>query len=105
MAKPVLAAVMAATLLVTACAVPSQPYLDDAQAKCVQGNQDACGQVVPLQAAVNQEKNDQAGKIAKGILLGIAAFAVGAAAGYSAAHPVPPPPPAVFILQPPRFVP
>jgi hypothetical protein len=43
--------------------------------------------VPQLQAQVNQEKSDQAAKVAGGILLGLFAVAAGAAAGAAASQP------------------
>lgn len=75
-----------------ACAAPSQPYLDNARTLCAGGDQTSCGQVPQFQAQVNAEHADQAGKVALGILGGLALVAGAAAAGYSAAHPVYDPP-------------
>jgi hypothetical protein len=83
-----LAAVLAVTLGVAACAAPSQPYLDIAQQQCAKGDQRACDGVPFLQADVAREHNEQAGQVALGILAVLGAAAAGAAAGYAASHPV-----------------
>lgn len=86
---------MAGTMLVTACSAPTQPYLDHARANCndlAQTDLDrrtACEAIPHLQAQVSAEHNEQAGKVAAGILLGILTIGVAAAAGYSAAHSPP----------------
>jgi hypothetical protein len=89
MATKTLAAALAATLLVTACAAPTQPFLDNARTACAAGNQDQCGQIPNLQAQVNAEHNEQASKVAAGFVAVLGAAALGAAAGYAASHPAP----------------
>jgi len=81
-------ATLATLLAVTACAAPSQPYLDAVQAGCSTGDQVACGRVAPLQAQVNAEHNQQAAQVAAGFLAVLGAAAAGAAAGYAASRPV-----------------
>jgi len=81
-------ATLATLLAVTACAAPSQPYLDGVRAGCAKGIQAACEQVAPLQAQVNAEHNQQAAEVATGFLAVLGAAAAGAAAGYAASHPV-----------------
>ena len=88
MATKHIAAAVAATLLVTACAAPSQPFLDQAQAQCLTGDQNACRQVPSLQAQVTHGHNQQAAEVATGFLAVLGAAAMGAAAGYAASQPV-----------------
>ena len=82
-------AAIATLLTVTACAAPSQPYLDAVQAGCVKGDQVACGRVPVLQAQVNTEHSQQAAQVATGFLAVLGAAAMGASAGYAASHPAP----------------
>jgi hypothetical protein len=89
MAMSKLAAALAATLLVTACAAPSQPFLDNANRLCTSGDQVSCQQVPGFQAQVNAEHNEQASKVAAGFVAVLGAAALGAAAGYAASHPAP----------------
>ena len=82
-------AAIATLLTVTACAAPSQPYLDAVEAGCAKGNKAACEQVPQFQAQVNAEHNQQAAQVATGFLAVLGAAAMGAAAGYAASHPAP----------------
>jgi hypothetical protein len=81
-------AALATLLAVTACAAPSQPYLDEVQAGCSKGIQAACVQVPQFQAQVNAEHSQQAANVATGFLAVLGAAAMGAAAGYAATRPV-----------------
>jgi hypothetical protein len=74
---------------VTACAAPSQPFLDQARIGCAGGNQGQCGEIPALQTQVNAEHNEQASKVAAGFVAVLGAAALGAAAGYAASHPAP----------------
>jgi hypothetical protein len=75
-----MAAILAAALALTACAAPSQPYLDNAVSLCHNGNQQACGVVPTLQSQVQSEKNQQAREVGQGFLAVLGALALGAAA-------------------------
>jgi|SRR5580765_7217803 len=85
--KTTMSAALALLLGVTACAAPSQPYLDNARALCSTGDQVSCKQVPGFEAQVSAEHAQQAREVAGGILLGLGALAVGAAAGYAASQP------------------
>ena len=87
MATRILPAVLAAVTGLSACAAPSQPFLDQARIECGYGSQSACQRVSGLQAQVNYEQQQQSEKVAAGLLLGLGAIAAGAAAGYSASQP------------------
>jgi hypothetical protein len=89
MSRKLLPIALSGALLVAACSAPTQPYLDNARALCSTGDQVSCGQIPSLQAQVNAEHNDQAGKVALGVLAVLGAAAAGAAAGYAASHPAP----------------
>jgi hypothetical protein len=78
---------LAVVIGLTACAAPSQPFLDQARGDCQFGNQDACRRVSGLQAQVNYEHAQQSEKVAAGLLLGLGALVAGAAAGYAASQP------------------
>jgi|SRR5580765_5261217 hypothetical protein len=80
-------AALALLLGVTACAAPSQPWLDNMRRLCSTGSQAACDAVPVAQSKVDAEHAQQAREVAGGILLGLGALAVGAAAGYAASQP------------------
>jgi hypothetical protein len=84
-----LSASVAVAIGLAACAAPSQPFLDSLRTQCTAGDQGACAGIPSAQAQVNYERQEQANKVAAGILLGLGAAAAGAAAGYAAAHPAP----------------
>jgi hypothetical protein len=91
-------AALALVVGLSACAAPSQPYLDNARALCSTGDQFSCGQIPQFQSQVNAEHNEQAGKIALGVLVVLGAVA-GAAAAAHAPPPPPPPPPVVIVCR------
>lgn len=80
---------VAAAILLSACAAPSQPYLDHARTACAVGDQYQCSSIPPLESAVNSEHQEQAGKIASGIFEVLGAIILGAAAVAVAAAPPP----------------
>jgi hypothetical protein len=100
MTRKLTTAAMAAVMLAAGCTAPSQPYLDHYRQACTAGDRAACDLIPPTQARVNAEKQDQAGKVAAGILLGLSAVAVGAAAGYAASRPVYQPAPVIILCRP-----
>lgn len=84
--KTVTAAITAASLL-AACAAPSQPMLDAAQQRCIQGDQQGCREVPFYQSVVNREKQEQADKAAAALAVLGAGLAAGAAAYGAASTP------------------
>jgi hypothetical protein len=86
--RVIMSAALALLLGVTACAAPSQPFLDSARINCASGNQMSCSQVPALQAQVNEEHAQQSREVGLGILAVLGAAAAGASAGYAASHPV-----------------
>lgn len=96
-AKP-LVSVVSASLLLAACA-PSQPMLDNANAACAAGNQQACQAVPGLQARVTGEQN---ANVATGVAVGAAALAV-AGLVILGTHPWRSPPPRVWVPPRPGF--
>ena len=87
MATRIIPTALALVVGLTACAAPSQPYLDSARAQCSTGDQVSCGQIPQLQSQVNAEHNEQAGKVALGVLGGLAIVAAAAAGVAAAANP------------------
>ena len=80
-------AMLCAVALVAACTAPSQPLLDQMTMQCANGSAVACNNLPLLQAQVAREKQEQGNAVASGFLLGAAAVAAGAAAGYAASAP------------------
>jgi hypothetical protein len=95
----------ATSLVLTACAAPSQPILDALTQQCQAGDQSACNAMPLAQADVIREHNEQSERIAHGVLavLGVALLGAAAVAAARSAPPppvsiVPPPPPPPFGL-------
>ena len=87
MATKTLAAALAAAITVTACAAPSQPFLDQARKDCQSGDQSACGRIGELQAQVNYEREKQSEQAAAAALAIVGGLAAGAAAYGAATAP------------------
>jgi CubicO group peptidase (beta-lactamase class C family) len=99
MAARIVSAMMAAAMLLTACASPYADALKDAAADCKNGSTVACQnqmQLIQADADWHAEQERKAGNAAAIILLGIA---VGAGAYAAARSSAPPPPP--FVPAPP----
>jgi len=103
--RTITAAIVAATMTMTACAAPSQPVLDALVVQCQAGDQNACHAVPMAEAAVIREKNEQNEKVAKGVLLILSVGLLAAAVAAGARANPPPPPQPVFVPPPPPFHP
>jgi hypothetical protein len=91
---------VAASVVLAACQTPTMPLLRDAQQHCTEGNDRACSIVPQLQAQVTAEQNQQAATVGAGILAGLAAAAVGAAAVSAARQPTYVAQPVVVVCRP-----
>jgi hypothetical protein len=89
-----------AASLIAGCAAPSQPLLDQMVIRCANGSSIACNNAPMMQVEVAREKQEQNNAIVDGLLVGVAAVAAGAAAGYAAPAPHYHPPAEVIVVCP-----